>query len=76
MKGEYRGLSPSHSRSAYQGLLIASVMRVPIVHLGLGFVVLEELLAGRFSWELGFEDPECTRRALTIDSFYQGSGRR
>lgn len=76
MKGEFRGLFPAHSRSSYQELLIASVVRVSIVHLGLSSTVLEELLAGSFSLELGFEDPEYARGSLTLDSFYQGFGRR
>lgn len=76
MKGESRGLFLAHSRSSYQERLIVSVMRVSIVHLRLSSAVLEELLGGSFSSELGFEDPEYARGSLTLDSFYQRFGRR
>lgn len=69
-------MSPAHGRSSYQGLLIASVMRVSIAYLGLSSTVLGELLAGNFSLELGFEDPEYARGELTLDSFYLEFGRR
>lgn len=46
------------------------------MYLGLSSAVLEELLAGSFSLELGFEAPEYARGSLTLDSFYQEFGRR
>lgn len=49
------------------GLLTVFVMRVSIVYLVLSSAVLEELLAGSFSLELGHQDSECAREAFTFD---------
>ena len=47
-----------------------------MVYSGLSSPVLEALLAESFGLELGFEDPECARGAVNLDSFFQGVGRR
>lgn len=73
---ESRGWSPAHRKHSYRGLLIASVLRVPMAYSGLSPAVLEELLAGSFTLELGFEDPKCARGACSLDSFDGGLGRR
>ena len=47
-----------------------------MVYSGLSSTVLEALLAASFGLELGFEEPECTRGAVNLDSFVQGLERR
>lgn len=47
-----------------------------MVYSGLSSTVLEALLAASFGLELGFEEPECTRGAVNLDSFFQGLERR
>ena len=45
-----------------------------MVYSGLSSTVLEALLAASFGLELGFEEPECTRGAVNLDSFFPGIG--
>lgn len=47
-----------------------------MVRSGLSPTVLEALLAASSGLELGFEESECTRGAVNLDSFFQGLERR